>query len=195
MSNGSPFEVIAAPYTLYLAPVGTAFPAIAAAPASPWVKIGTSGDLNYMEEGVTVQHSQTIELWRALGDPGPRKAFRTEEGLLISVQLADLTLEQYALALNHNAVTETANVRKIGLSRGVGVEQRALLARGPSPYDEGLNAQYEVPIAVQMGEPEVVFRRGGEPAALALQWAALIDVSADPVTERFGRLLVDDGAT
>lgn len=190
----APFEIIAAPFTAWLAPVATAFPAINVAVAGAWVKVGTSGDLNYMDSGVKVRHSHTIALWRALGDGGPRKAFRSEEELRISLVLADLTLEQYLLALNHNAVTETGISRKLGLSRGLAVVQKALLIRGAaSPYAEGLNLQYEVPIAVQTGEPEPVFRKN-EPAGLALEWTALIDPSASSVAERFGRLVADDGA-
>lgn len=194
----APFEIIAAPFTLYVAPTGTAFPAIDAAPGVAWTKVGTSGDLNYTEDGVTVQHSQSVELWRALGSTGARKAFRTEEGLTISLTLADLSLEQYQLALNGNAITDTAaalntaGVRKIGLSRGREVKQYALLVRGgESPYGEDFALQYEVPVAVESGEPEVVARKG-EPAALALTFQALEDPNAASATERFGRLLAQD---
>lgn len=199
--NSKPYEVISQPYTLYLAPVGTAFPAVDANPPGPWVKVGTSGDLNYTEDGVTVQHSQSVELWRALGSTGPRKAFRTEEEQRISLVLADLTLEQYALALNHNTVTTTppasgvAGTKKIGLSRGLDMPQRALLVRGPaaSPYGENWNAQYEVPIAVQVGEQELTFQKG-TPAGIALEWVALEDPSAASAVERFGRLVVQNAA-
>ncbi len=196
-----PYELIAQPFTLWIAPVGTSFPAIDAAPPGPWTKVGTSGDLNYTEDGVTVQHSQSVELWRSLGSPGPRKAFRTEEELRISFTLADLTLEQYALALNYNAVTTSApgsgvaGKKTIGLSRGLDVPQRALLLRGTgaSPYSDAWNAQYEVPVAVQVSEPEVVFQKG-EPAGLMLEWVALEDPNAASVLERFGRLIAQNAA-
>lgn len=197
--NVAPFEIIAAPFTLWVAPLATAFPLIDAAPAGTWVKVGTSGDLNYFEEGVKVGHPQTITKWRALGDSAPRKVFRTEEELMISLVLADLTLEQYALALNHNTVTDTAagsgtaGFRKVGLSRGTAVETRALLLRGPSPYGDDFTMQYEVPIAFQTGSPEVVFRRA-EPAGLAVEWTAAADASAGSVFERFGRLVAQDAA-
>ena len=189
-----PFEIIAAPVTLWWAPVGEPFPAIDAAPAGSWVKVGTAGDRNYTTEGVTVQHTDNVEFWRALGSTGPIKAFRTSEDLMIRITLADLTLEQYALALNHNPITEVGNERKTGLSRGFIVEQRALLLRGPSPYDDQLNLQYEIPTAVQTGSPEVVFQNG-TPAALALQWTALEDPDAVSTDELFGRLVADDGQT
>jgi len=190
--NSAPFEIIAAPFTLWLAPVGTAFPELAADPAADWVKVGTSGDLNYTEEGVKVQHSQSVEVWRALGSTGPRKAFRSNEDLKVSLTLADLSLEQYAIALNHNTVTEDAGQRSIGLSRGLIVAQRALLVRGVSPYEDGV-AQFEVPVAVQTGSPEVVGRKN-EPASLALEWTALEDPDATSDDERFGRLVAEDAS-
>jgi hypothetical protein len=190
-----PYEVIAAPFVVWFAPVGEAFPLIDVAPAGNWLKVGTSGDLNYMDEGVTVQHAQSIERWRSLGDTAPRKVFRTEEDLMIRLVLADITLEQYRHALNMNAVTTvaagagTAGYKKIGLSRGSAVAQRAILVRGGvSPYGDGWNLQYEVPIAFQTGEPEVVYRKD-EPAGLALEWTAIIDPSAASADERFGRLV------
>ena len=196
-----PFEIIAAPFTVWIAPVGEAFPAIEDAPAGNWTKVGTNGDVNYTEDGVTVSHPQTVETFRPLGRTGPVKAFRTEEELRIAFTLADISLEQYAHALNQNAVTDVApgaaaGYRKIGLSRGRQVAQRALLIRGnESPYGEGAagdwNLQYEVPVAFQGGEPEPVYVKG-EPAGLALEWMALDDPNAASDDERFGRLIAQD---
>lgn len=194
MSNAIPYEVIAAPYTIWHAPVGEAFPAINATPAGNWAKLGTSGDLNYNDEGVTIAHPQSIEKWRSLGDTGTRKVFRTEEDLIIRVMLVDLTLEQYRHALNLNTVTTTAagsgtaGYKKLGLSRGPDVAQRALLIKGPSPYGADWFMQYEIPIAFQTGSPEPVSKKG-TPAMLSLEWSAIIDPNAVTPTERFGRLI------
>jgi hypothetical protein len=194
----APYEIIASPATLWIAPVATAFPLIDAAPAGPWAKIGTSGELNYKEDGVTIRHGQSVTRWRSLGDTGSRKAFRTEEALQVSVVLADVSLEQYMHALNENTVTDTpaggeAGFKKIGLSRGPGVEARALLIRMPSPYGANLQAQYEIPRAVHIGEPEVVYSKG-EPAGLALEYEAMVDETAPSEQERFGRLVAQDAA-
>lgn len=192
-----PFEIVAQPFTLWVAAVGSAFPSVDEAPGGSWTKIGTSGDLNYTEDGVTVSHKQKLETFRALGSTGPRKAFRTEEDQLISLTLVDLTLEQYKLALNGNTITTTSpgvgdsGTKKIGLSRGLDVEQYALLIRGASAsaYMEGGVAQYEVPVAVVVSEPEVVFTKGS-PAGLAIEFQALEDPSAASDDERFGRLIM-----
>lgn len=192
-ANSLPYEIIAAPFTVWFAPVGTAFPLINIAPAAAWAKVGSSGDLNYMDEGVTVSHSQTMELFRALGDAGSRKAFRTEEDLKVALTLADLGLEQYRHALNNNAITTTvagggnAGHKKIGLSRGFAVFTVALLVRGPSPYGDDFTLQFEVPRAAQTGNPEVVMRKD-TPAGLALEWTALVDPNAANEFERFGVL-------
>ena len=80
----------------------------------------------------------------------------------------------------------------IGLTRGLETEERALLVRSEhgSPYGDW-PVQYEVPRAVQVGEPEVVFMKG-EPAGLALDFAALEDPDASAEAERFGRLVAQN---
>lgn len=189
-----PYEIIGAPFTLWLAPVGTAFPLIDAAPAVAWKLVGTSGDENYSEDGVTIQHSQTINKVRTAGTVGARKAMRDSEDMMISLTLYDMSLEQYALALNGNAVETTAagigtaGFKTLGLSRGEEVTVYALLARGPSPYAPGMNAQFEVPRCYESGSPQPVFRKG-QPAGLALQFDALEDPDAASADERFGRLI------
>ncbi len=112
--NTRPYEIIAAPFTVWTAPVATMFPDITVTPTTPWVTVGTSGNLNYLAEGVTVEHSQSMNFFRALGDAGSRKAFRTEEDLKIRLTLADVTLEQYAHALNGNPITAVAGVDATG---------------------------------------------------------------------------------
>lgn len=190
-----PYEIIAAPFTVWFAPVGEAFPAIDAAPGGNWAMIGTSGDKDYNEEGVTVSHPQTTTKFRGLGSTGPRKAWRTEEDLMIRFQLHDISLEQYKHALNGNAVTATAagsgtaGFKKIGLHQGLDVTRLAVLVRGDaSAYGAGYKGQYEAPICFQSGSPEPVFRKG-EPAGLQLEFTALEDPSAASDAERFGRLI------
>lgn len=189
-----PYEIIGAPFTLWVAETGTAFPAIDAAPGVGWTKIGTNGDRNYSEEGVTVAHSQSLNYARPAGATGPVKAFRTEEDLRISLTLWDLTLEQYANAMNGNPVETTAagvgtaGFKEMGIYRGSQVREFALLLRGLSAYDPAFNAQYEVPRAVDAGSPEVQFSKG-VPAGLAIEFMAMEDLNAATEAERFGRLI------
>ena len=188
------YEVIAAPYTVYVAPVGTAFPHLGDDVGGSWTKVGTSGDLDYQDEGVTVEHLQTIKLFRGLGSPAPLKAFLDEEGLLLRIMLADMTLEAYGLALNNQTPATTAAGNKVGfktvgLSRGSVLAERSLLVRSlrGSGYGVDWKSQYEVVRAVQSGQPRVVHRRA-DATALDLEWTALQDPNASTVHERFGRL-------
>jgi len=194
-----PYEIVAAPFTLYIAPLGTAFPDIDEAPSGSWKKIGTSGDRSESEEGVTVAHSQEVSEVRTAGSTGPVKAFRTSEGLVISLTLLDISLEQYANALNGNAVSTTAagvgsaGFKALSLYQGLDVTPLALLVRGVSAYGDGWTAQYEVPACFQSGAPELVFTKG-EPAGLALEFTALEDPDAESAAARFGRLVMQHAA-
>lgn len=198
MDNTAPFEIMAAPFTCWLAPVNTAFPVVDAAPAATWVQVGTSGPRSVTEDGVTVSLPQTTEKWRSLGSTGARKIFRTEEDCVISFVLADVSLEQVQIALNGNAITAVAasagvaGTKTIGLTRGPAVTQYALLLRGPSPYMAAGVMQFEVPMVVQVGSPELVFSKGGDPAGVALQFEAL--ESGSTAADYFGRLVAQTAA-
>lgn len=192
----TPFEIIGAPLTLWVAPVGTAFPTISAAPGVGWTRVGSNGDRSYENGGVTTTHAKTYSKVRTAGASGPIKAFLEEEDLMFGVTLLDLTLEQYQLALNGNTVTTVApatgqpGTKRIGLSEDVGVTREyALLARGLSPYNEALAMQYCIPRCFQSGAPAPVFRKGGTGAGLALQFEALEHLTATTPQERFGYIL------
>lgn len=194
-----PFEVIAHPLEIYLAPVGTAFPDVSAAPDASWTLLGTSGDENYDEDGVTVTHEQTLEEWTPAGSTGPRKVFRTGERLVIAVPLADLSAEQYARVLNDATITQdaagvgTAGVDRFGLSQGHTVATFALLARGKSPAGDSFDAQYQVPRCYQGANQEPQFQKGN-PALLACEWTALEDLDAASEATRFGELIIQTAA-
>lgn len=195
-----PFEIVAAPFTVWRAPVGEAFPAINAAPAGNWSMIGTSGDRNYSEEGVTVVHGQTIAQSRVLGSTGPVAAWRTGEDQLVRFTLWDMSLEHYRNAINLNPVSTvaagsgTAGHKALNLYRGLDVTLMALLVRGDvSPAGAGFKTQYQVPVCYQAGSPEPVFRKGN-PAGLALEFATLEDPDASNPAERFGKLIIQHQA-
>lgn len=189
-----PYEIVGQPLELFLAPVGTAFPLVDADPAGTWVLVGTSGTRSQDENGVTVTHSQTITKARPGGTTGPVKAFRTEEDLMFKLTLWDVSLEQYMLALNANELTTTAagsgtaGFKKLGLSRGREVATYALLARGVSPYDDGMTAQYQVPRCYQSASPAIAYKKG-VPAGVDLEFTALEDLDAASEDLRFGSMV------
>lgn len=175
----APYEVIVGALTLWLAPVGTAFPATNAAPSGSWIKVGTNGTDNYDEKGVTVKHGQTIGTWTPAGSTAARKAFRTQETLEIDMTLVDLSMAQYAQALNLASVsTQTGPpaTQTFSLLQGTNVQLFALLARGASSVNDTLPAQYQVPIVYQNASPAPAFAKGA-PAGLDLSFMALKDAA------------------
>lgn len=186
----APYEIVAAPLTVWVAPTGTSFPLVDATPSGSWTKLGTSGTKNYDEDGVTVQHGQDISKFVSAGGTGPRKAFRTDEEFTIGFTLVDLAPDQYAKILNDATVTTTAagvgtpGQKAFDLQRGLTVKQFALLARGTSTVLDTLACQYQVPLAIEQGEPSPVFEKG-EPAGLELEFCALEDA-----TLGFGKLVI-----
>lgn len=194
--NAAPYNLVGVPFSAYWAPVATAFPQPFAVVPGGWTLIGSNGPLDMGEDGVTVNIPQTIAKFRGLGHPGPRKSFRTEEDCMVSFLLADMTLEQIAIALNFNTITTTPpgadpGVKKIGLSRGLNVETVALLLRADdgSPYGPNWAAQWEFPYAQNTGSPQPVLGRKG-PATFQVEFSMLVDPDATSLDESFGRLRV-----
>lgn len=194
-------EIITSPLTVWIAPLGTAFPAMTEEPGAPWALLGTNGARSTAPSGVVLTHQQT---WAASPPPAGQtisSAMSLEaEELRLRVELLDLSLEQYSLALGSNtvAVVEAApglhGTRTIGLSIGSrGGQELALLARGPSPYVGGMMAQYEVPCCKEAGSPQLVFT-GRAPTGLLVEFRALPDAAATSEEFRFGRLIVQDQA-
>lgn len=166
-------ELIAAPLTVWLAPAGTTFPAIDAVPNGAWERLGKLGDENYTADGVSVQLPQTLEGFTPAGATMPAKMWRTESGVIVGVTVADVRPEVMTYALNGNTVTDESGAFSVSLLRDVDVTEYALLARGQSPYDNTQIGQFQVPRCVVDGEPEIVFTKGGDPAAIEFEFTAL----------------------
>lgn len=188
----APFQIIAGPADVFIAPARTT--PVAVHDATPeeggWVALGRT------EGGVTVRHTQSVELIMTDQENAPVKAIRAEEGLEIEFALAELTLEKYAKAVNDATVTTTAAAggspgwKEIKLHRGNDVTRHALLVRGPSPYRDS-KLQYQVPVVVQTDEPEVQFVRDDK-SVLSCTFTALYDL--DDTTAPFGKLLAQNTA-
>ena len=178
----SDLNIVTGPLSLYFAAVGTAFPLIDDDPPTDFTLIGTSGAKNYMEVGVSIAMNQSTEAFRGLGSTTALKVFRTEEDLVISIQMADLTLAEVRRALNENAVTNTSassgipGKDEINLNRGVDVNTIALLVRGigKSAQFEAGNLQFEFNKVYEAASPELIFLKG-EPAGVSLEFHALED--------------------
>jgi hypothetical protein len=164
----APFEVVAGPLTVFVAPVGTAFPLVNAAPPGTWFKLGTNGPDNFEENGVMVTHNQTLNPWRSAASTVARKVFRSAEEFLLEFTLVDLTIEQYAKVMNDATVSTTVGppaTKDINLMLGTAVTTFAMIARGVSPINDTLPAQYQVPIVYQGARRSPPTRRTHRPAS------------------------------
>jgi hypothetical protein len=205
MPATSPFEILAGPLEVYIAPFGTAEPDISATlPTGAWVLLGKSGSKNYSEDGVTIRHSQTVETdaFRMLGSTGPRKFARSSEDLEVEFMFHDMRTQQIAYVLNGFAhtVTDTAAGSGIGgninmpLLRGPTVGQIGVVIRGTNlsaeatAITDSFNAQYWIPNAVMVGEPEVVWSKSA-PAGVTMTMRAIEDA-----TNGFGKYRMQDAA-
>lgn len=182
--------VIGGPEVVYRAATGTAFPNLGATPAVDWTKLGVNGNKSYSEDGVTVRHPQSVNRIRPAGSTGPIKAARTEEDFEVEFTLWDLTLEAYSAALSQQTVTDSGDERVMGIYRGFSIPESAWLIRGTSPYDDTLDAQYELPRGYTEGAPEIAYVKG-QPAGLNFLVVALVDPDAAE-GEEFGVIRAED---
>lgn len=194
----APHSITTGPVTLYLAPTGETFPAIDATPAGNWEVLGTAGDRDIAEGGVTVTYTPTLMEIMSDGSSGPRDARITAESLVIEGEIIDSSLEELAKLLNDVAVTDTApgsgvaGHRSITIYKGVGQAARfALLIRGESPYMDARNLQIELPVVYQSGPIAPVYVKG-EPVKYAFSFTALEDPDAGSAATRFGRFRAQD---
>jgi len=182
----APFQIIASPASLYIANASTAEPVITDTTLTGWTSLGQT------EGGTSVKHTQKVDPLMTDQAVRPVKFIRSEEGMEITVKLAELTLENYRYALNSNAVTVTTgppHTKSVNISKGVVVQTHALLVRGPSPYGNW-NLQFWVPIVVMSSEPEVAFVKDDK-AVLEMTFTAGND-SSQTVGLEFGRVLAQD---
>jgi len=180
MPNSDPFEILAGPADIYVAPLGTAFPLVNAAPAVDWVLLARDTEMD--EAGVIVKADQTVEHVYSLGGTGSRKGFRTRQDLHVLFTVMDATVEAYSRALSDQAVATTAagvgtpGYKTIALAMpGGAVATKALLVRvKESPYGDGMSAQWEFPRAYNSGNVETKYTKG-IPVGLAFDFVVMDD--------------------
>lgn len=193
----SPYEIMSGPIEIYHAPLATVYPIIEAAPAVAWKLVGASGSKNYTEDGVRVNQPNVMDAIRALGATGPRKFFRSSEDLIVEATVMDMTAEMVAVALGklESDVVDTApgpsaaGHRAITLRRGFTVKTFSLLLRQDlSPYGEDWKAQWEIPVATVVGEPDIMYVKN-DAAKVLFRFQAI-----DDPTLGFGSYRVQDAA-
>lgn len=189
-------EIITAPFSIWIAPLGTAFPAVSQAPGASWTLLGKRGARSHSTDGVTIEHLRQFSTTQPAGAMAVSHGFAILNGLRVRVRLLDLTFEQYSIAIGGRAISrdrpalQPEGARTLGLSEpSRGPAPFALLIRGPSPYFEGQFCQYEVPRCLEAGNgAEIAFRRA-QAAGLPLQFLALRDPYAASEATQFARLV------
>ncbi len=197
MANTQPYEILAGPLSVYYAPTETPFPG-ADVSDETIIEGGTWTPIGFTEGGIKVAHPQTVVELRADQVTGVVKAVRSEEGLEITFDIASLTLENYALALNQaisGPVSDVAHAKSVKLYRGgFQVETFALLCRQGhlSPYGD-YPLSFEVPVVFEAGSPEDTHTKDNK-AVLAVSLHAMVDPNRTDDSESFGRLNAGDGS-
>lgn len=186
-----PYEILVGVGTIYVAPAGTAMPALTAAPSGTWVSLGET------EGGVTVRKTQNIETFSSDQRTGKVKAVRTEEGVEIETNAHENTLENLANVIN-GTVTDTAagsgtiGKRSLKLHSGAEVTEYAVLYRGDSPYGN-YPGQYYVPRGYFDDDVEMEYTKDGK-TLIPFKFIALEDLDAATEADRFGVVEYQDAA-
>lgn len=171
---------------LYIAPVGTAFPAVNATPGASWVAVGDTRD------GVKINFSQSVNKIRHDQRTGPVKATRSEEDVTLETALPEATLENLARVLGVAVTTVEAGVgtigtKTIGMYRGQTVDEYAILFRGTSAYGS-FPAQYQLARGFFDGDAELEHTNEDE-VKIPVSFVALEDLNESTEEYRFGRLV------
>lgn len=177
--------------SLYVAPVGTSFPAVNATPGASWTSLGETID------GVEIEIEEDVEEFTTDQRTGPVAATRTSEKISISCKLAEASLENLAAVLGVT-VTDTApgsgtiGTRSMPLYRGGTMQEFAALYRGKSPYGN-YNEQYEFPRGYFTIDGPLAHKKD-EPVTYEVKFHLLEDLNAASASARYGRRVAQDAA-
>lgn len=189
----APFELVYGPASIYTGPVDEARPDLEDAPAGNWVLLGSNGSNNYAEDGVVVTPEGSIERFRVLGSTAPQKAARTEDDLMVTVTLHDLTAEHFAKVMEDVTVTDTApgsgtaGVRSFNMLRTATIKEYALLVRiDSSPYIDVAASQFWLPRCYVESVGALTYAKD-TPVGFEIQFQAL-----ESSTNGFGKYEAED---
>lgn len=185
--NTEPYGVLTGVGEIYVAPLGTAFPAVDAVPGALWRNLG------YTQDGVTIKKTQKINQVMVDQETGPIKASRSEETLTIETTLADMTLSNLADYLGGAVTTTPAGSgvigkKEIGLYAGADVKNFAILFRGKSAYGN-YPSQYEIPVVYFDGDAEMKADKADN-MKFKVTFVALVDPNAASDSEKFGKVVM-----
>lgn len=190
MTITSTYQVLVGAGKIYIAPYGTTFPLVTAAPAAAWLDAGET------DGGIEVDWTQKIDLHTTDQRTGNVKATRGAESMSVTVKLVQGTLENLARALGTSATdippaTGVPGTHEMSFHRGFSVTEWALLFRGNSPYGD-FPAQYQVPRGVMSGSPKLQYTKDKK-TVYEVKFEVLEDLAATAGQE-YGKLVAQDAA-
>jgi hypothetical protein len=195
--NIAPFNILMTVGEIWVAPVGTAFPDVdEPTPGGAWALLGTSGNLDYDEDGIHVIGEQTITEFVGAGSTVARKISRTLESIRVTCKLVDMSLESVRRALNSNAITTVASSsgipgsKAVPLYQGPGVNTLAVMVRGQSPYsgDADSYSQVELPNAYNAAGFDLANQKGVA-MGYTLDFKGLLAPSDSTSALRYGQII------
>ena len=157
-------EIIRGPVMIFLADPNTAHPEIGVVPPSTdWTKIGAS----LSDDGLAMAFNDEEEDTTTLDSPMVKEINIISVGIEYTVSIIDMTVETFARIQNGVGVTtqapgsNTAGYREMTLGYGFTVKYYAVLAKGQSPYAEGMAHQVYLPKArVKVAEGPTLAKSG-----------------------------------
>lgn len=181
MPGTAPYEIVVGPAEIYYADVGTTHPDVDTAPGAGWTLLGTAGSENQSEDGVMIRTNVTSVPVRVAGSVMPKKFTFTEKAFQIEAVFYDLNPEELVLALggdvddvlDTNATATAPGHQSFSIPTDAIPVQKALLVRvDQSPFGADLNMQFNVFAAFQVGNPELVFKKG-DAVGVRMTWEAV----------------------
>lgn len=156
-------KIVVGPASIYVAPVGTTYPDVSAAPAGAWVFVGATKGGTKIKPTIKRTEHGTDQ------DTAPVRVTEAERQYAVTADLAETTLENTRIALGLTAAVSTvAPGAGTGGYKGLRVEgqfdvpEYALLVRGKSPYGITWNADYRFPRVYVSAEPEEGHTKDGQ---------------------------------
>lgn len=192
MATLTPREIAVGPLTVYLAEAVEAEDDVDGEPSGNWGKLGTNGDENYGEAGITITHSQTLRQTRTVGATGALKVNRQTEDLTIALVLMDMNLAQLTKLLNNTAKSTDTDpaIDYIGVRRGPDVTVLSMISKGAGMSGSGaFPIQLYNPRVYQSADLSPVFSKADD-VGYSATFSCLEYQSASPDAERFGRWVV-----
>jgi len=171
-------EVLVGTGTLYIAPVGTAYPANpATSPSGSWV------DPGYSEGGWAFVVDQTFEDVEVAEEVDPVRVLKTAQAISFRGELAQASLENFQIAFGGGTIaddTPSAGFRTYSPPASSAFTERALLFRTEAPPGDGTEFRdFKLYRTVATGAVEVSHAKAPQKQLVSVEFRLLIPTSGN----------------